>query len=392
MRVFGSLPRRYTFTDVAVLLLVIVSAAAHAQIPATRLDEAAALLRKKELGQALPILDGLRAERSLVPIERFQLGWLYGQARRYDTAIAIFEALPEDVPNPAIHHYAIALSYFNMGQYERTTQVLTQAKQRRFTDARSANLLGVAYAKLGEAQKAYQALRDGVVENAADANGYLNLVTLCVDYGNNVLAEKIATNGIDAFPTDARLRLSRGALRFTAGQTEGARSDFQAAIGLAPRNSDPAFFAALAEYSTAQYADAMRTLHKCIDAGIADGGIHYLLAETLIRSDPDLEAEALSEVDAALRLDRLLVPALLLRAKLELRRGGVSKAVHDLEQARELEPENRSVLYLLGRTYQQTGRTTEAKKLFNQVQQDTTNLVSDLMNKKLRKILVERPE
>ncbi len=392
MRVFGSLPRRYTFTDAAVLLLVIVSAAAHAQIPATRLDEAAALLRKKELGQALPILDSLRGERSLVPIERFQLGWLYGQARRYDTAIAIFEALPEDVPDPAMHHYAIALSYFNMGQYKRTTQVLTQAKQRGFTDAKSANLLGVAYAKLGEAQKAYQALRDGVVENAADANGYLNLVTLCVDYGNNVLAEKIATKGIDAFPMDARLRLSRGALRFAAGQTERARSDFQAAMGLAPRNSDAAFFAALAEYSTAQYADAIRTLHQCIDAGIADGGIHYLLAETLIRSDPDLEGEALSEVDAALRLDRSLVPALLLRAKLEFRREGVSKAVHDLEQARELEPENRSVLYLLGRAYQQTGRTAEAKKLFNQVQQDTTNLVSDLMNKKLRKILVERPE
>src|SRR2546423_1724167 len=107
MKVFGLHPRQYTFTRFAIVLLVLILPG-HAQKPAMRLDEVAALLRQKHMSQALPILDSLRGENSLLPVERFQLGWLYGQARRYDTAIAIFEALPEDVPNPVMHHYAIA--------------------------------------------------------------------------------------------------------------------------------------------------------------------------------------------------------------------------------------------------------------------------------------------
>jgi tetratricopeptide (TPR) repeat protein len=367
-------------------------AAACAQDVAARLNQAAALLRDKQISQAVPILDSLRSAPSLAPIDRFQLGWLYGQARRYETAIAIFEALSEDVPDPVTHYYAIALSYFNLARYDRAVSVLTAAKQRGFTDARSANLLGVAYAKLGEAQQAYESLRDGVMGTAADADGYLNLVTLCVDFGNNALAEKIATKGVEAFPSDARLLLSRGALRLAASQAEAARTDFKRAMRVAPRDPSPVFFAALGEYSGGRYADGIRILRKAIDAGIADAETHYLLAETLIRSDPDSDVEALRETDKALGMDSGLVPALLLRAKLELKKGDAQIAVRDLERAREMEPENRNVLYLLARAYQQTGNNAEAKKLFQRVQQDSANLVSDLAKKKMHKILVERPE
>lgn len=365
---------------------------AGAQDVAARLNQAVELLRDKQIARAVPILDSLRSAPSLSPIDRFQLGWLYGKARRYETAIAIFEALPEDVPEPVTHYYAIALSYFNLTRYDRAVNVLTAAKHRGFTDARSANLLGVAYAKLGEAQQAYEALRNGVTGTAADADGYLNLVTLCVDFGNNALAEKIATKGVEAFPSDERLLLSRGALRLDASQAEAARADFERAMRVAPQDPSPVFFAALGEYSSGQYADAIRILRKAILAGIADAEIHYLLAETLIRSDPDRDVEALREIDKALAMDSALVSALLLRAKLELKNADARIAVRDLERAREMDPDNRNVLYLLGRAYQQTGNNAEAKKLFQRVQQDSANLVSDLAKKKMHKILVERPE
>jgi tetratricopeptide (TPR) repeat protein len=375
-----------------VLAGILCVAAACAEDVTERLNQAAALLRDKEISRAVPILDGVRSTPSLKPIDRFRLGWLYGQSRRYETAIAMFEALPEDVPDPLTHYYAIALSYFNLARYDRTASVLTTAKQRGFTDARSANLLGVAYAKLGQAQKAYEALRGGVTGTAADPDGYLNLVTLCVDFGNNALAEKIATKGIEAFPSDARLVLSRGALRLAASQTEAARADFERAMQIAPRDPSPVFFAALGEYSSSQYADAIRILRKAIDAGVADAETHYLLAETLVRSDTDNDVEALRETDKAIAMDGALVPALLLRAKLELKKGDTRIAVRDLETARDMEPQNRNVLYLLGRAYQQTGNNAEAKKLFQHVQQDSANLVSDLAKKKMHKILVERPE
>ncbi|MDQ1474271.1 MAG: hypothetical protein QOJ99_5751, partial [Bryobacterales bacterium] len=122
-------------------------------------------------------LDRLRNGPPLSPLDLFQLGWLYGQARKYDMAIGIFRTVPDDVPDPLIHSYAIALSHFSLGHYQQTVEILSEAKSRGFTDSKAANLLGVAYAQLGEAEKAYASLRDGVGENPTDARGYLNLVT-----------------------------------------------------------------------------------------------------------------------------------------------------------------------------------------------------------------------
>ncbi len=357
-----------------------------------RLASARAFLRQKETLQAARILDALRVDPNLTDLERFDLGWLYGQARQYRTAVRIFEALPEDVPDPVTHNYAIALAYFNLGEYRRSAGVLADAKQRGFFDAKSANLLGVAYAKAGEAKKAYEALRDGVTQGAADVNGYFNLVTLCVDFGNNPLAERIATTGIAAFPSDPRLLMSRGAIRMSSGEIANAQADFRRALELAPRDPDAVFFAALAEYNRGQFRSAAAILRKSVREGSADADIHYLLAEDLLRASPEETAEVLREVNEALRMDGELVPALLLRAKLNLNGANAPLAVADLERARKLDPENRGVLYTLARAYQKSGRGSEAQVLFKTVRQDSATVLQDMSRKKVRDILVERPE
>jgi tetratricopeptide (TPR) repeat protein len=365
---------------------------ADVQTPAARLDAARALLKQKQIAQAAAILDGVRADLHLTPVQRFDLGWLYGQARRYRTAIGIFESLPESVPDPVTHHYAIALAFFNLGEYGRSAKVLAQAKERGFSDAKSANLLGVAYAKAGDAEKAYEALRDGTTQTSADVDGYFNLVTLCVDFGNNALAEKIATQGIAAFPSDHRLLVSRGAIRLAGGETVGARADFGRALELAPGDADAVFFSALAEYNSGQFGSATAILRKSVREGSADADIHYLLAESLLRTSPAQPDEASREVNAAVRMDGELVPALLLRAKLNLNTAATTSAVADLEKARRLEPENRGVIYTLARAYQKAGRNSEAKALFESVRQDSETALSEMSRKKVRHILVERAE
>jgi Flp pilus assembly protein TadD len=92
------------------------------------------------------------------------------------------------------------------------------------------------------------------------------------------------------------------------------------------------------------------------------------------------------------RMDGELVPALLLRAKLNLNAGETTSAVADLEKARRLEPENRGVVYTLARAYQKAGRNTEAKALFESVRQDSGTALSEMSRKKVRHILVERAE
>jgi tetratricopeptide (TPR) repeat protein len=348
------------------------------------------LLREGKSGEALKQLDLLRNGPRLSPLESFELGWLYGQARRFRTAIEIFEILPENVPDPLTHSYAIALSHFNLGAYQKTVDVLLEAKRRGTLDAKAANLLGVAYAQLGEAEKAYASLRDGIGDDPSDADGYLNLVTLCVEYRNNPVAEKIASRGINAFPRESRLYVSRGAIKMQDGRVEQARDDFGRAVELAPRSADASFFSALAEYQLGRHAEAGTVLRKAIRSGVADPDIHYLLAESLLRSNPGDSAHAVRELDRAIELDPRSVAALVLRGKLGLKEGRAATAAADLEQARAVEPHSRSVLYSLARAYQQLGKQKEAQRLFERVQLDSDNAVVEMGQKKVGKILVER--
>jgi tetratricopeptide (TPR) repeat protein len=380
---------RPRFIFISLVLLPLGQALA--EDAAWRLQQAGTLLREGKVAQAVTQLDGLRNGPALSPLDLFQLGWLYGQARKYDLAINIFLAVPENVPDPLTRYYAIALSHFSLGHYQQTVDVLSQAKSRGFTDSKSANLLGVAYAQLGEAEKAYGSLRDGISENPTDAKGYLNLVTLCVEFHNNPLAEKIATRGLEFFPRESRLHISRGAVRMLGGQVESARDDFGHAIELAPHDADASFFAGLAEYQLGRHAAAIAVLRKAVRGGVADPDVYYLLAESLLRANPDDAAGALRELDSALNLDTRSVPALVLRAKLRLKVGRAADATADLERARTIEPDSRSVTYGLARAYAQLGRQKEANQLYDKVREEAANSVAEMGRKKLGKTLVERP-
>jgi tetratricopeptide (TPR) repeat protein len=233
-------------------------------------------------------------------------------------------------------------------------------------------------------------LRDGLGEDPTDVTGYLNLVTLSVEYRNSLLAEKIATRGIEAFPAAMRLYVSRGAVRMQQGNTRFAREDFRRAVELSPNNADACFFAALLEYQAGRHIEAIAILRQAARNGVTDPDIHYLLAESLLRVSPDEPNHALRELDRAIEIDRRSVPALVLRAKLKLQAGLAAQAVPDLELARQVEPESRSVLYNLGKVYQQSGREPEARQLFEKIRQESTDSIAEVGRKKLDKILVER--
>jgi tetratricopeptide (TPR) repeat protein len=379
---------RLVFTFISLCVCIGISCSPDA---VTLLEQSASLLKLGRRDDAVALLDRVKKDAGLRPLDKFQLGWLYGQAKEFRTAIAIFDSLPETVPDPLTHHYAIALSYFNLGRFQNTVEILTRLKDRGLTDPKTINLLGVAYAKAGEAEKAYNSLREGVAEGPASLTGYLNLVTLCVDYQNLELAEKIASQGLMTFPNAQQLYVSRGAVRMLAGKREPAREDFRAALKMFPRDREALFMLALCEYQMGLMEDAIATLRVPINGGFADPDLHYLMAESLLRLDAGASEPAMRELDRALQLDPNLISALVLKSKIYLQRSNPRAAVAYLERARTMEPESRAVLYNLAKAYQALGRNTEADTLFRQVKEDNRQAVDTLAQKKIRRVLVERP-
>ena len=345
------------------------------------------LLKNKHYGEARAVLGQLQTCHNLAAVDMFNVGWLYGKARDFPSALTIFRSVNADVPDHPTHEYAIALSEFELGDYRSTAKVLSALRSKGLCAAKCSDLLGVAYSKLGLYQDAYPVLAENFQKNPTDPFAYLNLVTFFADTGNFATAAEIASRAVAAFPRNIEPLMMRGSLNMYQGRLESAHNDFAAAVRLSPRDPDTHFFVALSDYNQGKFTNAASELRSAIGAGIVDSDLHYLLAECAIRLDPTKPLDALPELNRAIEIDAKSVSARTLRGKLLLQGGHPREAVADLRLARKMAPESRSALYNLARAYSVLGKAEEAKSLFAQLSATTPDVLSELSDRRLKSAL-----
>ena len=375
------------------LLSLLGPALCHGEQPDKRCDARASfqtvdsLLTNKHYGEARAVLGQLQTCHNLAAVDRFNVGWLYGKARDFPSALTIFRSVNADVPDHPTHEYAIALSEFELGDYRSAAQVLSALRSKGLCAAKCSDLLGVAYSKLGLYQEAYPVLAENFEKNPTDPFAYLNLVTFFADTGNFATAAEIASRAVAAFPQNTEPLMMRGSLNMYQGRLESAHNDFAAAVRLSPRDPDTHFFVALSDYNQGKFTNAASELKSAIGAGIVDSDLHYLLAECAIRLDPAKPLDALPELNRAIEIDAKSVSARTLRGKLLLQGGHPREAVADLRLARKIAPESRSALYNLARAYSVLGKAEEAKSLFAQLSATTPDVLSELSDRRLKSAL-----
>src|SRR5580704_8689321 len=196
--------------------------------------KADSLLKLKHYEEAEVTLDQLQECHSLTDLERFNLGWFYGRARNFKTALKILETVPLNVPDPSTHQYAVALGQFELGDSQGAVATLKGLQSQGLLDAKGANLLGVSYSKLGLYQDAYPILAEELRQNPQDPLAYLNLVALFADSANFARA------------ADTLL-----------GNLAKAHGDFEKAAQLSPRHAEPRFFLALTDYKQNNFTRAI---------------------------------------------------------------------------------------------------------------------------------------
>lgn len=353
-------------------------------------------LKNKRYEEAKAGLDSLRSCPSLSNIEKFNVGWLYGRARDFHTALTIFNSLPADVPDPSTHQYAIALGQFELTDYKGTVETLKTAQQQGALDSRSANLLGVAYSKLGLYQDAYPVLAEELQRDPHDLLAYLNLVALFADSDDFENAAKVATRATSVFPENSDVFVVLGAADTLRGDYDKAHNDLGKAIQLSPHLAQPRFLLAVSDYRKRDIAKAATEIKEALGSGIDDSDLHYLLAECLFELDSTKEQAILSELNRAIALNPRNVSARTMRGRMLLEQHHAQEAVADLELAHQVDPNSHSATYALARAYTAVGRKDEAKALFSslsgQVSQDLKNqrnmeLTDALNERKLKQIL-----
>jgi tetratricopeptide (TPR) repeat protein len=378
--------RARTFTKTVSFISLLGTSSAlslHACETKVLFEQVAGLLGNQEYDEAAKKLDSSTGCPPQSPLETFQLGWLYGRARRYPKALSIFAALPRDVPDAMTHDYAVALSRFELGQYQAAIDVLKPDQSSGMADAKAVNLLAVSYSKLGLYTEAYAALSPQLQKNPNDLTTALNLITISAEGGDLAKASDLATEARKRFPESPDIPILQGAIAEQTGRSAHALIDFTAAASLAPSRGDARFFMALSEYKLGKFDKALTILRAAVKEGIADADLHYLAAECLIKISPADRDEALGELSQAIRLNAESVSARTLRGKLLLDKGDTRQALVDLEIAHNGDPASRAALYNLARAYRMVGRTAEAHELFGELRVAAPDTANEFGNQRL---------
>ena len=347
------------------------------------------LLGQKRYDEAAAKLDELRNSPELTPLQSFEIGWLYGRARHFDSALRMFNRVPEDVPNRLTHGYAVALREFELSDYRAAVMGLETLRSQRLSDSNSSNLLAVSYSKLGLFKKAYAVLSEQIETNANDLTTYLNLITVCAEGGDYSKAAELASQAEAHFPNSPELLIDRGAAYTLSGRTESAIQDFAAVVRLAPDRPDARFFLALADYNRAKFSEAIAVLKQAEQDGVQDADLHYLMAECLLKAETAQSSEAMSELDRAVKLNPNSVAARTLRGRLLLERGQPKQAIADLEIANRFDPASRSTLYNLARAYRFSGQSERAEALFRQLRSEKPDTLKELGDRRLNDTLAQ---
>jgi tetratricopeptide (TPR) repeat protein len=345
------------------------------------------LLKLKHYGEIKAILKQLRSCQNLSPVAIFNIAWLYGRSHEFNTALEIFRSLGPDVPDKVTHQYAIALTEFELGDYAKTVEALKSLQSEGPLNSKCSNLLGVSYSKLGLYQDAYTVLAENLKRSPSDLFSYLNLITLFSDAGHFTDAADVANQAVTVFPKNSDVFVVRGAIDTRMGELDKAHSDFAAAVHLSPLQASPRFLLALSEYKQGDFESSSAGLRAAIQAGIVDSDLHYLLAECMLKLDPAKPIRAIAELNRAINLNSKSVAARTLRGKLLLEAGRVKEAVADLTLAHRIDPTSRSAAYNLARAEFKLGRTEEANALFQQLQTQSGDSLSELSDQRLQKAL-----
>ncbi len=325
------------------------------------------LLRHAQYEQATSKLDAMQRRPGLSDLDRFNVGWLYGQAHQFRKALELFSSVPAQVPNRVTHDYASALAEVELQDFGAATETLEPVAADAKFGPKQANLLGVALSKTGRLNEAAAIFEGQIETQPGDSAAYFNLSTLLCENGKKAECITAAERTAHAFPESSQAHLVLGAARMENGQINSSRDEFARAHALDPKSPEPVFFVALADYRAQEYGSAITILRAAANDGLRDSDLHYLLAECLVQQGEAPAGEVIQALNTSIEINPTSTAARTLRGKLLLNKYEYGAAAIDLEAALRHDPESRTALYLLARTYQSLGRTQEAQALRSRI-------------------------
>ena len=261
-------------------------------------------------------------------ITRLKLGQILIAKGLHDEAITELKAALTFDPTNAQIYAALAEAYEADGQYEKAIPAMRLAVQR-------------------DPQNEIYHFRYGLLltDSHAPAAGILRL-----------------QEALKQFPNSSRLWLALGIAQLTYGQNAEAENSFKQSLAFDTKLVPALAYLGMTYSERGAYEKAINFYEQAIALNGQLAALHYLIAETILKSSDADTTRAEKYLKRATELDPNLAPAYLTWGKLYVRANRYAEAAPLLERAVSLQPELLEAHYQLSRVLVKLKRTDEANR------------------------------
>jgi tetratricopeptide (TPR) repeat protein len=282
-------------------------------------------------------------------------------------AAELFQTLLAANPADERARYNLGLCQLRAGQGAAAAATLQPLTGKTHPRPEALSLLASAYAAGNDVEAAIATLRRAIEASPRDERNYVDLATLCMDHQASQLAIDILNIGAANNPRSARLHAARGAILGELGRTEEAEADFEAASRLQPDEPYGAVGLSVLYRETAKAGDALTLLREKLKTSPQDYRLNYLLADTLIRKEGEMDshetAEARLALERSIRYNAGFAKSHVDMGKLYLKSNEPPKAADEFRRALDINPLDRAALQQLLLVLRKLGLEEERREI-----------------------------
>ena len=269
------------------------------------------------------------------------------------------EELRNDPANFALL-YNRALVNFFWKRDEESLRLLRSVAAGDREDPNYQALLSSVLTGLGRYREALPASREALRLAPSDAENWLRLGALYLHLKMGGHATEVYEKGQTLFPERPEFLLGLGVIQEMQAKFEATIPTYEEVVRKFPRYLGGYLFLAGAYLKASRTAEAARAATQALALDSRSALAECFLAEAAWKT-PGQEKEATARIQKALQLDPTLPEALVLAAKIELKRDDPQQAVYYLKKATAEQPRMASAFYVLGQTYRRLSQTRDAE-------------------------------
>lgn len=338
--------------------------------PSTRNNYGAILMRLGRTAEARAEFEASLKLNPDQPSALTNLAQIYfdsGQPDDLRMALTLFERAAKNSSDPELSR-ARVITYLKLAQLlmdkdiRAAGRTLETAVANGIDDAKIYAALADVYEADGHFENAIPAMRLAIQLEPRNEMYHFRYALLLVDSHAPAAALVRLQEALKEFPNSARLWLALGIAQLTFGQNAEAETSFTRSFALDAKLVPALAYLGVTYAERGQYEKAIELYERAIALNPQLASLHYLVAETILKTSNADTARAEKYLRRATALDPTLAAAYVTWGKFYARTNRNSEAARLFERAVSLQPELVEAHYRLSRVLVKLKRTDEANR------------------------------